>query len=84
MRVNQQALDRLRAAGLRAEGVATIFEHMGKCVEQFGVAAGRLLISYQSPGDYVEPGDLVPTIILSLEPADVRPNLDSDNGATQD
>jgi RNA 3'-terminal phosphate cyclase len=75
MRIQPEALARLRAAQMRGEAIATIFEHMGKMAEVAGYSAAEQLLTYQEPNAVVEEGDLVPIIILALRPANVGPTV---------
>lgn len=74
MQIHKPALQRVKSAPFRAEGIAQIFEHMVEAVKQFGPAAGEYVLGYQATGDPVEEGDLVPVITLSLRPAHVENN----------
>jgi hypothetical protein len=67
MQLHPQAIERLRAAQLRPEAVGTIFEAILQAIES-GMP-GEYAISYQQPEDTVAEGDMVPVIILTLQPA---------------
>lgn len=68
MQINESALQRVRSAQLRGEGVALIFEMMAKLVAE-GAAAAEFTLGYQKPEDVIQEGDLVPVIVLALRPA---------------
>lgn len=69
--LHQASLNRLRAAQMRPEAIATIFEHMAMAVGEMGVAASQYTLGFQRPEDEVRVGDLVPVIVLSLVPASI-------------
>lgn len=77
MPVFNKALERLREATVRTEALATIFEHIGQMVDQFGAAASQLQLDWQKFDDEVLPGDLIPYITLGVRPA-TQPNVSSD------
>lgn len=68
MQINPSALNRLRQAQLRSDGIATIFEAMSKAIEA-GATATEFVLGYQHPDDPVAEGDLVPVIVIALRPA---------------
>src|SRR5690348_10324709 len=64
MQIHKPALQRVKSAPFRADGIAQIFEHMVEAVKQFGPVAGEFTLLYQKLGDPVEEGDLVPYITI--------------------
>lgn len=73
MQINESALNRVRSAQFRGDGIALIFETMGKLIAEQGVPAAEFTLGYHSPEDPVAEGDLVPVIVLALRPAQVKP-----------
>jgi hypothetical protein len=63
----------VKSAQFRPESIATIFEHMDKCVDEMGVAASQFTLGYQKPDDVVVEGQLVPVIVLMLQPVVLTP-----------
>ncbi len=77
MPIHQATFDRLRAAKISGQGIATILEQMATGVELFGAAALELQLDWQKPDDEVRDGDLLPVVTLSLRPAIVpQPEAD--------
>lgn len=67
MQLHAQAIERLRAGQFRPDAIATIFEAMLKGLE--AGMPGEYALGYQQPEDTVAEGDMVPVIILTLQPA---------------
>lgn len=78
MPVFEKALHRLREATPRVEALATIFEHIGQMVDQFGAAASQLNLDWQQFDDEVADGDLIPYITLGVRPATKRNDKNKD------
>lgn len=77
MKINPQALERLKAAAVTAGSLAAIFEQMGEAFQLFGTAYASFGIDFQGDAD-VEEDDLIPVITLTLRPAtpNDRPDVD--------
>jgi len=73
VQIQEPALQRVRSGQFRADGIAAIFEHMGKMVAELGPTCAEFTIGYQSPDEPVAEGDMVPVIILQLRPAVIPP-----------
>jgi len=73
MPIHHSTFDRLRAAKISGDGLATILEQMAAGIETFGAAASQLQLDWQQPDDEVRDGDLMPVVTLSLRPAIVTP-----------
>ena len=73
MPIHEATFDRLRAAKISGDGLATILQQMAAGVEMLGAAASELQIDWQRPTDEVRDDDLLPVITLSLRPAIVPP-----------
>ena len=58
MPIHQATLDRLRAAKISGDGLATILEQMAAGVEMLGAAASQLQLDWQQPDDELRDGDL--------------------------
>ena len=77
MPIHHPTFDRLRAAKISGQGIATILQQMATGVEMFGAAASELQLDWQKPDDEVRDGDLLPVVTLSLRPAIVpQPEAD--------
>jgi len=65
--INQEALDKLRAAPFTSEKVIETLEAMDKIHSGLGgLGDTQLPIDYQSPSMEVEKGQMIPFIILGL------------------
>ena len=69
MPIHQATFDRLRAAKISGDGLATILQQMVAGIETLGAAASQLQLDWQQPDDEVREGDLLPVVTLSLRPA---------------
>ena len=69
MPIHQATFDRLRAAKISGDGLATILEQMAAGIEMLGAATSQLQLDWQQPDDEVQEGDLLPVVTLSLRPA---------------
>ena len=69
MPIHQATFDRLRAAKISGDGLATILEQMAAGIEVLGAATSQLQLDWQQPDDAVREGDLLPVVTLSLRPA---------------
>jgi len=69
MPVHQATFDRLRAAKISGDGLATILEQMAAGIEMLGAATSQLQLDWQQPDDELREGDLLPVVTLSLRPA---------------
>ena len=74
MPIHQAMFDRLRAAKISGDGLATILQQMAAGVETLGAATSQLQLDWQQPGDELREGDLLPVVTLSLRPAIVPPS----------
>lgn len=68
MKIHSASLERLRQSELRGEGLGTIFEHLAHLASSSGAGAQTLHLNWVQPDDFVEEGDLLPTITLSVSP----------------
>ena len=73
MPIHQATFDRLRAAKISGDGLATILQQMAAGIETLGVATSQLQLDWQQPDDEVREGDLLPVVTLSLRPAIIPP-----------
>ena len=73
MPIHQSTFDRLRAAKISGDGLATILQQMAAGIETLGVATSQLQLDWQQPDDEVREGDLLPVVTLSLRPAIIPP-----------
>ena len=73
MPAHQATFDRLRAAKISGDGLATIFEQMAAGIETLGAGASQVQLDWQQPDDELREGDLLPVVTLSLRPAIVPP-----------
>ena len=71
MPIHRPTFDRLRAAKISGDGLATILEQMVTGIEMLGAAASQLQLDWQQPDDELRDGDLLPVVTLSLRPATV-------------
>lgn len=71
MRINPDAIAHLKGATFNAEVVAFVFEQMRNQAEVAGAGNASLSLSFIQPGDKVEPGDAIPVLTFSLQPAAV-------------
>jgi len=69
MPIHQATFDRLRAAKISGDGLATILQQMAAGIETLGAATSQLQLDWQQPDDEVRKGDLLPVVTLSLRPA---------------
>jgi len=69
MPIHQATFDRLRAAKISGDGLATILQQMAAGIETLGAATSQLQLDWQQPDDEVRDGDLLPVVTLSLRPA---------------
>ncbi len=69
MPIHHPTFDRLRAAKISGDGLATILEQMGAGIEMLGAATSQLQLDWQQPDDELREGDLLPIVTLSLRPA---------------
>ena len=77
MPIHGPTFDRLRAAKVSGDGLATILERMAAGIEAFGAATSQLQLDWERPDDEVREGDLLPVVTLSLRPAIVPPTEES-------
>jgi len=77
MPIHQAMFDRLRAAKISGDGLATILQQMASGIETLGAATSQLQLDWQRPDDEVGEGDLLPVVTLSLRPAIVPPTEES-------
>ena len=68
MPIHHATFDRLRAAKISGDGLATIFEQMAAGTEMLGAATSQLQLDWQQPDDELREGDLLPVVTLSLRP----------------
>ena len=73
MPIHHPTFDRLRAAKISGDGLATILEQMAAGIEMLGAATSQLQLDWQQPDDELREGDLLPVVTLSLRPAVVPP-----------
>jgi len=71
--IHHPTFDRLRAAKISGDGLATILEQMAAGIEMLGAATSQLQLDWQQPDDELREGDLLPVVTLSLRPAVVPP-----------
>lgn len=69
MPIHYPTFDRLRAAKISGDGLATILEQMAAGIEMLGTATSQLQLDWQQPDDELRDGDLLPIVTLSLRPA---------------
>jgi hypothetical protein len=69
MPIHHPTFDRLRAAKISGDGLATILEQMAAGIEMLGAATSQLQLDWQQPDDELREGDLLPVVTLSLRPA---------------
>ncbi len=69
MPIHHPTFDRLRAAKISGDGLATILGQMVADIEMLGAATSQLQLDWQQPDDEVREGDLLPVVTLSLRPA---------------
>jgi len=70
MQLNKAAHERLLAAKFDSETFVEVAEQMIECQKRFGTfASAQLPIDYQHDGDAVEPGDMIPVILIGIRPA---------------
>ena len=69
MPVHHPTFDRLRAAKISGDGLATILEQMAAGIEMLGATTSQLQLDWQQPDDELREGDLLPIVTLSLRPA---------------
>ena len=77
MPVHRPTFDRLRAAKISGDGLATILERMAAGIEMLEAATSQIQLDWQQPDDEVREGDLLPVVTLSLRPAIVPPTEES-------
>jgi len=77
MPIHQATFDRLRAAKISGDGLATILELMAAGVETLGAATSELQLNWGKTDDEVRDGDLLPVVTLSVRPAIVPPTEES-------
>ena len=73
MPIHDPTFNRLRAAKISGDGLATILEQMATGIKMLGAATSKLQLDWQQPDDEVREGDLLPVVTLSLRHAIVRP-----------
>ena len=73
MPIHRPTFDRLRAAKISGDGLATILEQMVAGIEMLGAATSQLQLDWQQPDDELRDGDLLPVVTLSLRPAIAPP-----------
>lgn len=76
MRLNPTAVDRLRGAKLRPEGLITIFETLVQACEYLVPESVTYRLDFQGEGDQVAEGDLIPVITISLRPATLEKTVE--------
>lgn len=64
-KINSQALERVRAAPLTGEGVATILELLWENSQKTGCSPSFVL-NYHEVEDEIEEGDMIPVITVTL------------------
>jgi len=75
MQLNQAAMERLKAATFTPETFVEVAKQMTEAQERFGTfAPSQLPLDYQEDGDEVEPGDMIPVILIGIRPATMEPD----------
>lgn len=70
VKLNKSARERLLAAEFTSKTFVEVAEQMVEGQERFGTfAPSQLPIDYQQDGDVVEPGDMIPVILIGIRPA---------------
>lgn len=70
MKLNKAARERLLAATFNSTTFVEVAEQMVEGQERFGTfAPSQLPLDYQHDGDEVEPGDMIPVILIGIRPA---------------
>ncbi len=77
MQLNKAARERLLAAPFTSETFVEVAEQMTEAQERFGTfAPSQLPLDYQHAVDVVEPGDMIPVILIGIRPATMPPGDD--------
>jgi len=77
MKINEQALDKIRQAPMTGESFVKLAESLMGTLELTGAVETSLSLDYQHDDVKVVPGDLIPCITLSLRQATIKcPNVD--------
>ena len=71
MSINPAALERLRAATFGAKTFVEVMEQMSLARGQFGAGDVSLTLDYQTDGQPVKAGDMIPYITIGLRQATV-------------
>lgn len=59
-------LDRLRNSGVGGDRLATLLSQLATSINHLGLPGGAISLEFTQPGDPLEPGDLIPSIQLTL------------------
>lgn len=60
-------LDRIRKAQPGGERLATLLAQLATAIEQMDLPGGVIRLDFTEAGDPLEPGDLIPSITLTLQ-----------------
>jgi len=69
VQIPTSALEKVAGSRMSGPAIRTIFERMLRDIEEFGIIASEMTLSFQDPNLPVTEGDVVPVIILALRPA---------------
>ncbi len=70
MQLNKAARERLLKATFKPETFVEVAGQMIMAQAKFGMfAPSQLPLDYQKDGDEVEPGDMIPVILIGIRPA---------------
>jgi hypothetical protein len=77
VQINQSALDRILNSEITGERIVELFEMMRNAPSLPG-ATLALALSWQQPGDIINPGEMVPSLTFTLR---APVNMDPSNAA---
>lgn len=72
MPINQAALEKVKAAKMRGESFAMVFESFGAILDVTGAAEASMTFDYQHDDIEVKPGDLIPFVTVGLRQATIK------------
>ena len=72
MQINKQALKRLQESSITPEAIVATLEQICNGCNMFDVGGSQLPLDYQNSETKLEPGDLIPFIVIGLRPPTVE------------
>lgn len=78
MPINEQALEKLKAATFTATTFANVMAQMCEARDLLGAGDTQLTLDYQSEDTVVKPGDMIPVITIGLRQGVVVDSIETE------